>query len=456
MERVLTKGEIARRKESAVQEIKKNYPQFVERRSHIDSGIFSTVHTRDVPDIGIEFVLWEELERERYWRVLPPLNELKHRGKLAKFDEVVQRDIVELMVEQAMEGKSITSSIPLYSDIWAKVGNPEENPLAHFVTKENKHRALNVGFWDCLYKVTDARKSKDAGKQFVEIFYYPGFFFNFDYLEGSRRAPDLPDIDEIPSFGMWKDYTGWLIVQQDAIRQTLPREDAISALGKLSAPLAYGLLKIGDYDRDAGLKKLFNEFIPKEVLHTKPMQRVLGIAFEDELKNLFLVENGYYLSTENLKRTEELLDDAPDRVEKVWNKVRGGIDLGGISPIARKYIPASEYKTRVDSLTAEMEKMERFDIELFNKWMQPEIQRAVSPSTFGRVRNSALENYVCQERRPKIETAKQLFRMRERFGEPIGDEVCAAIFADFLSKKNYPDANNLLHYYGIPFGRSEL
>ena len=51
MERVLTKGEIARRKESAVQEIKKNYPQFVERRSHIDSGIFSTVHTRDVPDM---------------------------------------------------------------------------------------------------------------------------------------------------------------------------------------------------------------------------------------------------------------------------------------------------------------------------------------------------------------------------------------------------------------------
>ena len=417
------------------------------------------MHVDKIPDAGLEFLLWDHLERDRYWRSLSDIEKLFERGCCYP-DEDLGR-IAETMIQQAFEGKEIASSVPLYSDVFDIA---KSDVLGRFVSEDHKRLAINEGFWRMLASTVDGEEGKfneynspvqsGACKELGRLFSIDKFFDYFDFHEGAVRAVLLPSLKNLNFFDFHgiDSYVRWYLIQERVIEDRLGRKQALETKGQLIAPVIYQLLNESDYERSRRNRALVQNFIRGEIIETSYMQHVLGKVFELELRSGFLCRD---YDPRLIEMCEGNLLDSDDKRVVVWRESSSDreIDLERVDDFIKDYIPGGVFEEYISGMLEEMEGMKRFDIDIFRRWMSDsKVRELIDLGKHGRIRNKTLDVYFNQGRRPKIDDLRSLGRVvgNGEFGSNnLGDRVRGFLTMDFLRKSDWNYANDLLLLYGI-------
>jgi hypothetical protein len=90
---------IKRRREKAKEEIEKEC-EWILQLSGFGGNRFKKVEEADVPDAGYEFLVWDELDKGRYWRAISSLNILQEREGLGRIGDKAE---LELLAKEAVK-----------------------------------------------------------------------------------------------------------------------------------------------------------------------------------------------------------------------------------------------------------------------------------------------------------------------------------------------------------------
>ncbi len=449
---------ITERMNGASEKIKSQHPEFVK-----DSKInrWELEASRDkIPDSGLEYLIMYNLKEELYWRALAELKTLCNK-KADYFTNCDLQRIAETLIQQVMEGKKVASSVPLYSDVFLKIGS-KESPVASYVKDNHRERAINFGFWSLLkaneYTNWNQRGTYDyetslqesAVRELNRLFECEGFFDYFDFRNGAEKAKEIPFNIRFWNKLNINKYMRWLLVQEEEIYKKVERKDKDKIFGTLAAPLVYELYSYKDYEESKFLKKLASFFIRGNVIKTESIQKVLGRVFELELIKGFSYRGGEYFDSNLSDGLEKVLENPKEHIDFAW-KNSGEVKLDKIGSSTSKYIPSEIKKSYVDRLIEEVKAMDRFDITLFSRWMSDSYVRELVPSvTHGLIKNKTLEKYFSQKQRP---SSKDLISLKHIVGRGelgsnyIGDKARGYLFMDFLIRKKFKDANEILLDY---------
>ena len=439
-----TLKEISEKKKIAEEKIRKECPQYIRNNEEVSRNSIIFGHglgsISDVLNPGLEFLVWENLEDERYWSSIDYLNILINKG--VEFSETDLEKFARTTVQQAIDGKRAASSVPLFSDTWNKIGS-EKSPLKNYVTSEDKKTAVNNGFWHCLNLSSESAKPSvqpDARKELGRIISYIDFFTYFDFVRGVEESQKLPD--DLNLERLEESYLSWLLVQERELYRRLDKKTAENSFGKLVAPLVRELL-LSEDNKEGKLKRtLANILIYEEIIETPAVQNCLGKVFEMQLRAAF---GGY---DENWsERTIEIcarnLKDLEERTLKIWKEENESekVNLERLYPFIEEYVPKQAYEDYIEQTKQEVQSMKRFDVELFHRWMSQKISKRVASSYHGKIRNKALEIYKMQKPRPNSETVVSLFY------SSLDDKTNGFLFFDLVLRKKWDNANKLLRNY---------
>lgn len=441
---------IKEKRNKCAEEIKEEHPEWLK-----DGEIYHyLVQTdKEIPVLGTEFLVWDDLLAKYYWRSLSYLKDLSKLGNENPLSDEDMKNIALVMIEQAMKGEKVASNVSLYSDVFNHIGN-KESPLEKYVTDEHKKDAVNIGFWNTLKETEDKAKQNSACQEFSRILTCKDFFKYFDFKEGIKKAEEMPIKINLDKFYYWDLYMRWYLVQEYEIYTHFKKEKADDICGRLIAPLIENLLIEGDdYAEKEQLKRLANFFIRGDILNTPSIQNVLGEVFEIELENAFKSSRSSNIefSKNNIKLCKKVLINLEEHVNIIWEKVKEDIDLSKIPEEVEGYIPKKVYESYVQELRNNLEgtkRFNRFNIEFFSKWMNLKIEKHVSKSLYGKVRNKALEIYFSQKPRPSGEVLLQIKQYLPQ-ASSNKDKLNGFLFADLLLRRKRSAANNILMSYDI-------
>lgn len=439
--------------------IKIEHPEFV-NEGIVDKWKLQSSRDK-IPNLGLEYLFWNEFRAEYYWRALQELKSLLNRNQ-SYFSDNDLNIITETMIQQTMEGKKVASSVPLYSDVFLKIG-AKESSVAGYVKDTHKERAVNFGFWNLLkaneYINWDQRGTYDNAKALQEsavqeldrLFKCDGFFDYFDFRNGAEKAKEIPF-----NLCFWNKldtnkYMRWLLVQEEEIYKKFERKEKDRIFGTLAALLVYELFIQGDDEESNEMKKLASFFIRGNVIKTEPIQKVLGRIFELKLIYGF---NGisYHFDVKLVHRLEKILETPKEHIDFAWKNSRE-IKLDKIDSSTSKYIPSEIKNGYVDKLMEEVKAMDRFDINLFSRWMSDSYVREIVPK-FSRalIKNKTLGKYFSQKQRPSSKDLRYLKSIigRGEFGSNyLGDKTRGYLFMDLLNRKKFRDANDIIIEYNV-------
>ena len=400
---------------------------------------------------GLAVLTWDRLDKELYWRAMHALKDLVKASPDLQLDK---RRMTEIMVRQVMQGKQVANPIPVFYDVWQKIGR-EGSPLAEFVNEGHIRSAVNEGFWTSLTTTTIPTKDVPAGDTLREIIVFPGFFEVFDYKEGARRARSMPRLGEIRSLGVWRHYSRWLLVQDLVNSHYLPHEKRVEVGANLSGPLVRELL--GTCTDNYELTGLASVLLSSDYVGTETMQATLKNILEHQLGEAFSALNDDYWSSDVLKRVwRSLRQETREEVAaQVWDRLKGRADPLKVYPAAQIYLPNWAYQDKVASLRKRILDGEKFDVWLLSQWVDQQIESKVDGPSHGRVRNSSLGRYMGMKPRPKVADVEALYDLLERGGLGEGaslHEVRAFIFADLLCKNRPRLASQAVLVYDFGIG----
>ncbi|MDD5132907.1 MAG: hypothetical protein PHD81_03785 [Candidatus Nanoarchaeia archaeon] len=402
-----------------------------------------------------EFIVWDELLREYYWRSYSAAKNLIK----SKENPLSQKDLelaVTVMAEQILEGKQIAGGIVKYSDMWKILESKKE--LAKFVSEDKKREAVNIGFWDMLKKSGEIKGS--APKELVNIMFYENFFSYFDFKSGVKEAEKLDnDIDltglDIGEFDM---YVRWYLVQESFIYRKLAceeekREEAHETCGKLLAPILDRVLGSSEDAQEEDYSKLMGYFVNdnKGIINSKAIQKVLGENFEREFKNGLEYGEDYF-SERVFKTCKDCLINIEPHINKAWEEFEENeeVDLSQVSPLVKDYIPKEAYEEYVTSLKEKILIMKRFDLKLFKNWMDLRVGKDVPDSVHGKIRNEMYSIYFSQGARPSGDDLVGMLNYSDKGSNYSQDKLKGFLFADLLIRKRWDKANEILFSYDPP------
>jgi len=458
---------IKARKEKCIDVLKQKHPEFLR------DGKFNTYHVdnfriENAPDVVLEAIAWNYFEAERYWDGHRNFCNLIERNK-DYFSEDDKKDITKILLSQILEGKRVASGIPLYSDTW-RMFHPEPertsishslpnskeelkiSPLKEYVTEQDRANAVNKGFWHVMNAMKNQSDANCAGRELMKIMDYDDFFGAFDYLKGAEEAEKLPEEFEIhENFNNWYNYMRWYMVQENYVWAKSPTKKADEINSRLAAPIVDFLYFLDEYSAEnRRLKRLVEVFVDKDMIKTKPIQRVLGNVFEFHIKDGF--ENGTnsdHYSQKLVEHLENCLIDPKKHVKKVYEElmVGEGIDFDNLPAKLKDYLPKEMVESRVNDIRKQMEAMERIDVEVFRKWMLLIGDKDVAVATHSKVRNKALDMYFKQSPRPAGDDVRELNQFLIQGSDFIADKFKGCVVSDFLFRKRWDDANEILMDY---------
>lgn len=433
------------RRDKCLEEVKINCSDLLDERGRIDTLRLKI--KKDSPREILEYFFWKELSGEQYWRAFSKLEFLFEQENGSIFSEEDLGEISELMKKQILEGKEICTSVPMYSDIFNLIGK-KENPLEKYVSKSEIADVLNEGFWSCLNGCADKGDKKwDFVRELDKIIGYENFFDYFNFEKGIEKAVEIREDINLTEFQNLWNYLRWFLIQKDGIYRGFKKNVASETVGKLAAPFVERLLnKIGSNENDDESLKLVRLIIDKDMVKSRAVQNVLGGFFESELR--LGLEGSYDFDSRIFSLSEGNLMEVGRHSDKVWGEVKDSIDLINLSPELKKYVPRKAYETYVADLRENVESMKRFDLTNFGEWMRLS-EAEVSKSVKGKVRNKALEVYFEQKMRPSRDDLIGLSHFSNCLGSGIEDKFSGVMVSDWLVKKEWGLANNILIKYNL-------
>ena len=204
--KVYSQTELQERRDKSARIFKEHHRDLMKGSEDIDNYEFLMMQDKDIPDLGFEFLMWNNLNNKVYWTSLSKLNELKKRNVLGNhFSEQDLGRLAETMISQMWMGERAASDVPIFSDVFLLFSDEEKSPLTRFVREEQRVMAINKGFWHCLgatkYEnpTEDSRfwsanlKQEYALKEITKLFGCDGFFDYFNFREGVERAVEVPE-----------------------------------------------------------------------------------------------------------------------------------------------------------------------------------------------------------------------------------------------------------------------
>ena len=419
-----------------------------------------------------EFMVWDELNREYYWRSLHHVKTCLQKDQNC-FSEDDLRTITELMVMQAIEGKNVAQQVPIYSDVWNLF---EETPLEKYVTEKHKRNAVNTGFWELL-KQTNNTLERHINDELFKILAKEDFLGLIDYGGGILKLHELP---EKKDFGILQTpkaadiYLRWYMVQEVFLKNLhkkskiaghndLARSDVSELCGKIAAPLVYfaldALWSEDELYNSRGDKLLYvlSTLFSQKLFRSKAVQHVLGTFYEDSIEAALQHPGDYYAAKKVIKATEKFLIDAEERAKKPYQRLKEKIKLSGLPEELKKYVPEESKKEYVHSLKQKIDEMVEFDSKLFGKWLELEKGTDVAAAEHSRIRNKALEIYFNQKTRPRREVLSNLDHFvqgrycprpgNDALKDHLLDQLNAYLTADFLRARGWSQANRIVMSY---------
>jgi len=457
--------DINKRKEKCLEIILENPPESAKN----EKGEFSqwsleacSAIDKEEPVIT-EYLSWYNLDKKFYWRSLSCLKILQDKKELdSRFSDEDLSEITRIMVNQTMEGEAVASSVPLYRDVWEKLGE-EDSPLAEFVTEEDKKIAVNYGFWDCLSKIKDRRMKTGAQREFGQIRGYKDFFKYFDFKQGVEEARKMSDDLTLGTAYDFNSYLSWFFIQQEEIYCELDKKEADKTAAKLVAPILEIITgHYEDFNGEGNLRKMIDMFVSQDIALTKPIQRVLGEAFEYELGLAY--EDDDYCSRV-LKICESNLSDEnkEQHARAVWEE-QEDIDFFTFDKEIRKYIPNQRYQEYAQNLKEKIQAKKRFDFDLFARWIDLNENSGITKQARGILKNKMLETYVSQKQRPSGKTIDSLSHLAldSFYIEKLGSHyergsLLGSIFPDMILKGMFSEANDfIISYSDRPYKQKKL
>ena len=432
---------VKERRLRAIEEILSHHADMLKGRKEINSWVFSSMKTEQIPDAGLEFLVWDEFLGKRYWRGVQELSRMFTRvSASSRFSEEDLLKLTRSAIDQVYGGEEIAARVPMYSDVWNDFGSKDESPLKKFVTHEDMKRALNTGFWDCLEKSTDLKKLDHAGQELGKIFEYTSFYTDFDYRAGIEKAVALPFVSEIRGFGNWDLYLIWYLSQDEQIRRESDIDKGLEVRGKLAAPLVHSIFDTSEYDSHAvKFRRLLSYFMVPDLIKTKSIQSVLGNFFERELESAL---RGDDYDSEHFNIVKRNLLDAEERARIVVGKEE--IDVRKVHSDFERYIPKEYYTSYIADLKEKLLSKERFDPNAFCEWDSGNVLGKISGSQHSLVKNHALFKYLEESPRPGIKTVKTLYQHIKHGDKPMLYTAKGGIFSDFIFRREWKYANDIL------------
>jgi hypothetical protein len=425
------------RKQKCIDELRIKHPDLVDM-----AGSLRYAPYNPLPPTAVEYVVWDEMEKEVYWRSHHELEHLFAMGEGNRFSGDDLSQITEVLYQQILRGKQVASSVPLFQDVWTLIG---KGVLKDYVTDKHKSEAVNKGFWDLLKSTSDEAIASSAGQQLDRIMAYEDFFHYFDFKKGVEKAAEMPTVLDLARFTDWYTYMRWYLVQEHQIHANVEEGKALDICGRLVAPLIDFLLTgMHNVEEETKLRRLATTFIQGDILSSEPVQHVLGEIFEQELEDGF--DESDYFSEENLEICERCLKEPDKHAAKVWKEVRKAIDISRIPKEVEQYVPKEAYADYVGKLKQDIENMPRIDVRLFGKWMQLRPDEQLTKALYSLVRNKALEKYFSQRSRPSASDLERLVQYNQKAGN-LQNKLRGFLFMDLLYRKSFRSANEILFLY---------
>lgn len=457
--------EIQERKIKSERILREKIPGLVPPGEKMSRTTFFNLHYNNIPGELWDFLIWDNLSQQRYWDSLNAVNQLDQMKRLEYSENDLGR-LTETLIQQTLQGKEVASGVPIFSDVFLKIGN-QENPLSRFVTEEHRVDTVNAGFWYCLnatansdnydfLRTTPTSKQGYAAQEVQKLMDCPNFFDYFSFKRGIEKAEKIADDLNFGKLGNLNRFTRWYLIQEGEIRRQLP-EKADEINGKLIAPVIYELYTENDYEKTKENQRLARYFIQGNIIHTPAVQRVLRRVFELNLHNGWL---GYEYSSEKIQSIGKMLEDPEKIAGELWvqlmkethsaNRIK---DVSGIDYDLREFVPHQVLESYIAELTNQVESIQTFNAGLFKKFCNDQdVRKYVPSSKYGKMRNNALEMYFGQKPRPKKDDLKILYSTVGKGGfgsQYMGDRVRGHVTMDFLRKAVWYDANNILLCYNI-------
>ena len=419
--------------------LRANYPHITtEEASTTDFGL-----GRNVPEEGHRYLMWLELARDKYYRTLQHMQSLVAMGKPPMAQEELGR-MAQTLVDQAIDGRAIASSVPLYYDVWTDLKG-DKSPVRDFITREHETRAVNEGFWHCLSSTADSKKARDSSTQLTNVLGHRIFMDLFSFGEGVERVEGLPFELDFTYMHHPAAYLHWYTIMSSQLIREKGEKATREQRGKLFGPL------FPSFFREESLGEEQNELVAlanvyaRDLVDTKGVQRGAGIVFERALSSGL---GSCPLGGEEavVKNTSRFLKDHIER----GRRVVAGLNLKEAhkAPASyRVYFSRDTVKREIKDLADRVMESETLDIELLRRWSDVEAGEDLAQSRKSFVTNRMLGQYFAQRPRPKAGDVESLDRMLGNLNTKRGIKVRSFALADLLRKKRWREANGML----IPF-----
>ena len=119
-------GLLANKKRMLEEKRRGTHPEALDDEGKADEHkLYTNYRNTKPPKHYIELLILDELENGYYWRALEKLKKLIERKEEIDFGESELRQMTDIMVNQALEGEKIASSVPLYSDVLEYIGGKD-------------------------------------------------------------------------------------------------------------------------------------------------------------------------------------------------------------------------------------------------------------------------------------------------------------------------------------------
>lgn len=399
---------------------------------------------RQVPEEGHRYLMWLELAHDKYYRALQHMQSLVSMGKPPMVQEELGR-MAETLVNQAMAGRAIASSVPLYYDVWTDLKG-DKSPVRDFVTKDHETKAVNEGFWYSLASTADPRKVRDAATQLMNILDHKKFMDLFSFEKGLDKIEGLPLELDFTNMGHPLAYLHWYTIMGSQLLREKGDKVTREQRGKLFGPLYplfFGEESLGEEQKE--LVALANVYA-RDLLDTQGIQRGARIIFEHALSSAL---SSYPLGGEEtaIKHTSRVLADHIEVGRKVVAGLAGVKEAHEVPAIYRVYFARDAVKKQIKDLADRVMESETLDTRLLRKWLDVEAGEDLTKSRKSFVTNRMLAQYFGQRPRPKVEEVECLDRMLGNIQNKAGIKVRSFALADLLRKKRWKQANGIL----IPF-----